>query len=155
MYSFFSKFLMIALLFPLLVIFLTKECTHQKLKANKQTNEANYKTDGAQIGLWGGDNIQLEVTEQGAQVEYACDYGSIDQKIVPDGNGYFNVKGTHIREHGGPVREDETSNNHPAQFSGQINNKTMNLTVTESDTKKLVGKFTLVYGQETRLVKCN
>jgi hypothetical protein len=30
----------------------------------------------------------------------------------------------------------------------------MSLTVTESDTKEVVGTFTLVYGQQPRLMKC-
>ncbi len=154
MFILFSKFSVITLIFPFLLIFLTEDCTHQKHKANNQARKANNKMNNAQIGLWGGEHISLDGTEQAARIEYDCGHGSIDQRIIPNGNGHFNVKGTHIREHGGPVRKDEVPDVHPAEFSGQINNNTMNLTVTESDTKELVGKFTLVYGQKPHIVKC-
>lgn len=110
--------------------------------------------DGAKIGSWGGEHISLEVTAQGGQVEYDCAHGTIDQNIVPDGKGHFDVRGTHVREHGGPQRKDENLDSHPAQFTGQLNGNAMTLSVTESDTKELVGTFTLVYGQKPHIVKC-
>lgn len=110
--------------------------------------------ESAQTGTWGGEHIRLEVTAQGGQVEYDCGHGTINQKIVPDKHGRFKARGTHVREHGGPVRKDETADTHPAQFSGQITGQTMTLTVTESDTKEMVGTFSLAYGQQPRLMKC-
>ena len=110
--------------------------------------------DGAQIGTWGGEHISLEVTAHGGRVEYDCAHGTIDQKIVPDARGRFDLRGTHVREHGGPVRKDETADSHPARFNGEIKDNTMTLTVTESDTKETVGTFTLVYGQQPHLMKC-
>jgi hypothetical protein len=108
----------------------------------------------AQTGTWGGEHISLEITAQGAQVEYDCGHGTIDQKIDTDAQGRFTLRGTHVREHGGPVRKDETADSHPAQFAGQIKGDTMTLTVTESDTREVVGTFTLIYGQPPHLMKC-
>lgn len=110
--------------------------------------------DGAQTGLWGGEHIGLEVTAQGGRVEYDCAHGTIDQKIVPDRQGHFDVQGTHIREHGGPSRKDEVPDSHPARFAGQIKGNTMTLTATETDTKEIVGTFTLILGQKPHIVKC-
>lgn len=110
--------------------------------------------DIAQIGLWGGEHISLEVKPEGADVEFDCGHGSIDRKITLDTKGHFNVAGIHTREHGGPTRKDEIPDNHPAQYSGQINKNTMTLTVTETDTKEIVGTYTLVFGQKPQIMKC-
>jgi hypothetical protein len=108
----------------------------------------------ARAGTWGGEHISLEVTDQGGRVEYDCAHGTVDQRIVPDARGRFEVRGTHVREHGGPVRRGETEDSHPARFAGEIQGDTMTLTVTESDTKEVVGTFTLVFGQRPRVMKC-
>lgn len=149
-----TKTNIIVLAFPLMVTFLAEDCTHQKRNVNGQSSETNIKMGSAQTGLWGGEHVKLEITAQGGEVEYDCGHGTIDQKIVPDGQGRFNLRGTHVREHGGPVRRDEIADSHPAQFSGQIKGDMMTLTVTESDTKELVGTFSLVFGQPPHLVKC-
>lgn len=110
--------------------------------------------DGAKIGTWSGEHISLEVTAQGGQVEYDCAHGMIDQKIVADEAGNFDLRGTHVREHGGPVRKDEIEDRHPARYTGHLKGDTMTLTVTESDTGQSIGTFTLVFGQQPHLMKC-
>jgi len=120
---------------------------------NPQTNDERW-ADEVPLGLWGGEHISLEVTERGASVEYDCAHGTIDVKIVLDRRGRFNVPGTHVEERGGPVRENERLNSYPVRFTGRISGKKMGLTVTRSDTKKIIGSFTLVHGQEPLLVKC-
>jgi hypothetical protein len=59
-----------------------------------------------------------------------------------------------VQEHGGPVRQNEQSTGYPARFAGQVNGKTMKLSVRNSATKELVGTFTLVYGSEPKIRKC-
>ena len=108
----------------------------------------------AQTGSWGGEHISLEVAEQGARIEYDCAHGSIDEKMVLDGDGRFNSTGSYTREHGGPIRRDEIPDTHPARYDGQIKNGTMTLKVTETDTSEIVGTFTLVYGQKPQIMKC-
>jgi hypothetical protein len=154
MFSQSTKINIVILAFPLIITFLANDCTRQKRSIKDQPNGTNSKMESAQIGTWGGEHIGLEVTAQGGQVEYDCAHGTIDQKIVTDGQGRFDLRGTHIREHGGPIRKDEAVDSHPAKFKGQIKGNTMTLTVTESDTKELVGTFTLVYGQTPHLMKC-
>ena len=155
-----SKIMTFVLAFPLVLTFLAKDCARQSSDGNKngdgnnRPSESSGKMDGAQIGTWGGEDISLEVTASGGQVEYDCAHGTIDQKIVPDARGRFDLRGTHVREHGGPVRRDETPDSHPARFTGEIKDNTMTLTVTQSDTKETVGTFSLVYGQQPHLMKC-
>ena len=163
-----SKVVLAVVAAPLLMTFLAKGCDGQKSGASAQANNRNAQTAGAgasanevnggmedaKTGTWGGQHIALEVTEQGARVEYDCGHGTIDQKIVADAGGRFDVRGTHVREHGGPVRRDETPNTHPARFQGQIKGDTMTLSVTETDTNQSIGTFTLVFGQPPHLMKC-
>ena len=58
-------------------------------------------------GIWAGEHISLEVTEQGAKVEYDCAHGTIPRRILVDRRGRFDVAGQHFAEHGGPVRQNE------------------------------------------------
>jgi hypothetical protein len=108
----------------------------------------------ATTGTWGGEHIGLEVTDGGGRVEYDCAHGTLDQRIVPDTGGGFEVRGTHVRERGGPVRKGVPEDSHPAVYRGQIEGDTMTLTVTESDTGEPVGTFTLTLGRQPHIVKC-
>lgn len=106
------------------------------------------------VGLWGGEHISMQVTAQRTTVEYDCAHGTIDQRITLDGRGRFNVSGTQVAEHGGPVRQNEQFAGYPVRFAGQVNGKRMKLSVSNSVTRELVGVFTLVYGSEPKLRKC-
>src|SRR5947209_6144391 len=154
MYSPLLKIITIVSAAPVMLIFLAGDCSHKISGAGGQSTQAGRDMEGARTGTWGGEHIGLEVTAQGGQVEYDCAHGTIDQRIVPDARGRFDVRGTHVREHGGPVRKDETADGHPARFVGEIKGDTMTLTVTESDTEEAVGTFTLVFGQRPRVMKC-
>lgn len=104
-------------------------------------------------GLWGGQHIRIEVGDAGAEIDYDCAHGRITEKIVPDRNGKFTVKGVHAREHPGPVREGE-QNEQAASYRGSIDGDTMTLTVTLTQTNETVGTFTLTHGKGGRVFKC-
>jgi len=112
------------------------------------------RTKGLLVGLWGGEHISMQVTEQHTTVEYDCAHGTIDQRITLDRRGRFDVPGVQVAEHGGPVRQNEQLAGYPVRFAGQVNGKRMKLSVSNSVTKTLVGIFTLVYGDEPKLRKC-
>ncbi len=112
------------------------------------------RTKGLPVGLWGGEHISVQVTERGATIEYDCAHATINQRITLDRRGRFDVSGMQVPEHGGPVRQNEQSTGYPARFAGQVNGKTMKLSVRNSATKELVGVFTLVHGGEPKLRKC-
>lgn len=107
-----------------------------------------------QMGAWGGEHISLEITDEGGSVEYDCGRGTIDGRIVTDEAGRFDVRGTHVREHGGPVRKDEKPDEHPARYVGRIEGDVMTLAVTETDTGESVGTYTLTRGAQAKLMKC-
>ena len=105
-------------------------------------------------GIWGGDRVQLNVTEQGGTTEYDCAHGTIDQPLEIDRNGRFAATGTHVFEHAGPVRSDEPVDSHPAKYEGRIAGDRLALTVTLTDTHDDVGMFSLRRDVAPRLHKC-
>jgi hypothetical protein len=44
-------------------------------------------------GAWGGEHIILEVSENGAEVEFDCARGQVTQPITLDKHGDFDVAG--------------------------------------------------------------
>jgi hypothetical protein len=110
--------------------------------------------DEIPLGDWGGEHISLQLTAQGGTVEFDCAHGTITRKLVSDRSGRFDVPGTYVEEHGGPVRADERAEELPVRYTGSIKNGKLRLTITRSDTKKSLGTFTLTHGQEAFLVKC-
>jgi hypothetical protein len=121
---------------------------------NGLSSNGDARTKRLAAGLWGGEHIGMQVSELRTTIEYDCAHGMIEQKIVLDRRGRFDVPGTQVAEHGGPVRQNEQLAGDPVRFSGQVKGKTMELTVRNSVTKTLIGKFTLVYGVEPKLRKC-
>lgn len=106
------------------------------------------------LGIWGGEHVGLLLTERGGLLEYDCAHGKIDQAFVADGVGRFDLRGTHTREHGGPIRDDEEADTHPARYSGTTDGSTMLLTVTLSDSGEHVGTFKLTRGEAGRILRC-
>ena len=75
------------------------------------------KTEQARGGVWGGEQMNLIVRDNGASIEFNCAKGVIDEAMSLDRAGRFDVSGTYSREGPGPVRKDN-NNNHPARFTG-------------------------------------
>lgn len=110
------------------------------------------KMQSIPTGNWGGQHINMKVGAKSATIEYDCATGVIKGPLVVDGNGNFKLRGTHRMQHGGPVRADETPNDHPATYTGSIkgNTMTLNLKVGDSDEET----FTLEKGKEGELFRC-
>ena len=105
-------------------------------------------------GTWGGQHLRMEVTDGSATLEYDCANGTIAGPLTIDRRGRFSWRGTHTREHGGPIRVDEKKDSRPARYTGSTNGKKMTLTVTLTDTNETLGTYTLVHGQLGRVFKC-
>jgi hypothetical protein len=106
-------------------------------------------------GLWGGQNVQLDVTEEGANVRFSCAHGKIEQPLTLDAEGHFSVKGTFVAEGMGPTREDDPPKSQPAVFKGVVHDSIMTLTVTVTDAKEEGGSFELTQGQPGRIRRCH
>ncbi|HAF12835.1 MAG TPA: hypothetical protein DHU55_01530 [Blastocatellia bacterium] len=112
------------------------------------------KLQRIQPGVWGGQHISIEFAGPSASIDYDCAHGTIDGPLTVDSKGRFSWRGIHTREHGGPVRRNEKSNNRPAVYTGWIQGNTMTLTVTLADTNEVLDKFTLTRGSPGRVFKC-
>ena len=107
-----------------------------------------------QTGTWGGPHISVEVGASSATINYDCANGTINGPLTIDSKGRFNWRGTHNREHGGPIRMDEKSNSRAATYSGWIKGDTMTLTVKLAGTDEAGETYTLKRGSAGRVFKC-
>lgn len=105
-------------------------------------------------GPWGGDHVALTITSSGAIVEFDCAHGEMTAVPIPDAQGRFAVAGIYVREHGGPIRQGEAPDTHPALYSGVVSADNMTLTVRLTDTGESFGPFTLRSGTSARVFKC-
>ena len=105
------------------------------------------------LGLWGGQHVSFHVSSKGATIEYDCAHGTINQSIVLDANGRFNVPGRHVPERGGPSRQG-AQRGYSVTFSGEVKGRTMMLTVRNSATNEEIGSFNLIHGGQPKLFKC-
>ena len=106
------------------------------------------------IGAWGGDHISLTVNAAGSHAEFDCAHGDTPSPFTIDDHNAFNVSGTFVREHGGPIRVGDVPDSHPAVYFGSVTANTMALTVELTDTKEVIGMFTLVRDTPGRVLKC-
>ncbi|CAN5353709.1 hypothetical protein BH18ACI2_BH18ACI2_00010 [soil metagenome] len=166
------KLLAVALVLPLALSTIWQEGAGQtRKKRSAATRKASgvkmsgTKMNGIQTGVWGGPHVSMEITERGAQIEFDCAHGTIEQQLALNSRGRFDVKGEYVVEHGGPERAGgpefagppstaASRDARPARYTGSITNGTLTLAVTLTDTQEEVGTFTLTRGAMPRLVKC-
>jgi hypothetical protein len=126
-------------------------CGTKGVAVNKTSIENN---DKLAPGVWGGNHIRAEVTAAGAQIEFDCAHGAIEQAIVLNSKGGFDVPGKYAPEHGGPVRDNEESKGISVRYVGTIRGSELSLTITNADTKESLGEYTLTHGSDGRIMKC-
>jgi hypothetical protein len=108
--------------------------------------------DGGEI--WGGLHVSMQMTAQGATLEFDCAHGAILAAVKPDAAGDFRVTGTYTPEHGGPIRKDNPPRDLPATYKGTIHGDTMQLQVELSDKDQQPPALTLTRGTNGRVMKC-
>lgn len=104
-------------------------------------------------GEWGGRHVRVEVSDDGARIDFDGGRGVIERPITLDGEGRFSAPGTYTREHGGPQREGHEPKPQPAVYSGAVRGKEMTLKVTLTESKEEIGPFTLTQGSRGRVWK--
>jgi len=102
------------------------------------------------VGTWGGDNAGMIVSGNDVHVHIGCTLGDAVGPIRTDANGRFEAIGTYNVD-AYPVDRGIL---HPAKFSGQIVGLTMTLTVSLTDTARVLGPVTLTYGKEPKMGPC-
>jgi hypothetical protein len=103
-------------------------------------------------GEWGGQHVRLTVEDAGGTIEFDCAHGSLDEPLLLDGSGRFDVKGRLVAE-GGPVRKDEPETARPARYRGESDGQHLSLQVTLEGGED-AGTFSLAKGSPPRLFKC-
>jgi hypothetical protein len=104
-------------------------------------------------GTWGGDHATLTVANSSSHMEFDCAHGDMPG-VLSTTKDQFAVSGTFVREHGGPIRVDESLDSHPAVYSGTLSGNTMQLSVRLTDSGEIIGPFALARGTAGRVVKC-
>jgi len=110
------------------------------------------RLDRVPKGEWGGEHVRLTVEDGGAQVEFDCAHGRLDEPLALDQSGRFDVKGSLAGE-GGPIRKDDTESARPARYRGETDGQHMSLEVTLEGGES-AGTFSLARGGRAKLVKC-
>ncbi|MGH9366274.1 MAG: hypothetical protein ACRD3M_01210, partial [Thermoanaerobaculia bacterium] len=89
----------------------------------------------------------------GAEVEFDCAAGSVDEPFLVDPSGRFDLLGTWWFT---PpvVFEGWEPEKRPARYSGLVRGRTMTLTVLRLDDSQPLGSFTLVLDQTPRILRC-
>jgi hypothetical protein len=101
--------------------------------------------DRVPSGEWGGDRVGLSVTEQGARAEFDCAFAEINQPLLIDAHGRFDVPGTYAQQRG-PAREGGPQRR-PARFAGQLSGDSLLFKVSLTESNESVGSFTVVRGR--------
>lgn len=114
------------------------------------------RAEGGRVaeGLWGGRHVSMDVTEEGARLEFDCARGQIDAPFETDADGRFDLPGTYTRHGPGPIRVGKTPTARPARYSGRVEGSRMTLSVRLANSDKPLAEYTLTRGERGRVVKC-
>jgi len=104
--------------------------------------------------VWGGRDVSMELTAEGATLEFDCAHGAITRPIKPNAKGDFSVPGTYTPERGGPVQKNNSPHDLPAVYKGSIDGDSMHLEVMLTDRDHAPPPFSLTLGKIGRWVKC-
>ncbi len=106
-----------------------------------------------ETSTWGGQHVQMEVTKDGATLDFDCATGTITQALPVDAQGKFKVSGTFTRERPGPTTPGGNTAL-AATYSGSIEGDTMHLQIVVEPDKESMGDYVLVRGKPGRLMRC-
>jgi hypothetical protein len=103
--------------------------------------------------VWGGEHLRLEVTADGANLDFDCATGTISGPPVPDAQGKFTISGTLVRERPGPTMRGGNPTT-PAKYTGAILGETLHLVVSVEGSAEPYGEYGLTRGKSGRVIKC-
>ena len=105
-------------------------------------------------GVWGGAHLRMNVSGEGASLDFDCANGQIAAPFVADAEGGFDLPGTYTREGPGPIRIGREPSARPARYTGRVEGERMTLSVRLEGSATPLAEFTLTHGSEGRVVKC-
>lgn len=140
----------IIFIIPLLFGLIGQDGGCQSMKvAHMPEKEARLKA-----GVWGGNRINLEVTDESTLVEFDCAHGTINHPVILDQQGRFDARGTYVSEGHGPARAGDKAEGSPARYYGSVSGETMSLTVEVDGSSATKTSYTLTHGRQGKLTKC-
>jgi hypothetical protein len=95
----------------------------------------------------------MEVTASGARLEFVCAHGTMAEPLTLK-DGRFIVRGTYVRERGGPTREGESEKGMPVSYRGEFDGERITLTFSLAGDRSDAETFSLTRGTHGRLIKC-
>ena len=116
------------------------------LQQNDDTNDTS--------DVWGGQDVRLQITAQGATVEFDCADGKILEPISADAKGEFTAHGTYTPSPRGPMRKNPPPRDISAVYKGTISGDTMHLQLSVENKEIQLPLFTLMKGKDGHLVRC-
>jgi hypothetical protein len=103
-------------------------------------------------GEWRAPEVMLSLDRSGGTTEYGCAHGGLSAPVILDADGRFDVAGIHVREHGGPIHEDEVVDSLPALYTGELVGGELTLLVRLPE--ETIGPFVLRRDAMTLVAKC-
>lgn len=106
-------------------------------------------------GVWGGEQIRMDVSDSGAEIEFGCARGAISQRLELDEKGSFKVRGVYIAQTPAPAATDDgsTGAGSNATYVGTLSGSSLRLEVY-IDGQNVPRTFNLVQGDQGQLAKC-
>jgi hypothetical protein len=148
----------ILLMFPSITVCLlltvltqTGSCHTREGATNKEPAQIH---DKLATGAWGGQDIRAQVKDDGADIEFGCASATIDEPIILNSAGGFDVKGKFAARRPGPTRAGE-NNSVAARFVGHLRDQELTLTISNLESKESIGTFTLTHGGAARVKRCH
>ena len=100
-------------------------------------------------GVWGGEQVVLEVGPEQALLRLGCAEGVFAAPVALDADGRFAVAGSYSAEGGGP---SASAHRHiSARFEGQVAGSSLTLTVRRGDAAET---YRLSHGLEAKVIRC-
>ncbi len=110
---------------------------------------------GISIGdSFGGVGVLLVVREAGADMEFDCATGRIEEPMTFSADGTFDVDGTFTPGMGGPVREDDPPVPEAARYMGVLRGDRLTLSGILVEDGTTIGPYELRRGEEPLLRRC-
>ena len=119
-----------------------------------EPGSVNGSAKGVPAGVWGGQSLRLEVTAQGATLQFDCASGTILEPLVLDASGKFRADGTFQSGNFGPARKGVQPARQATVYTGRVEGETMRIEFTLPGNSKPEGPFTLIRGNSGRLRRC-
>ena len=104
--------------------------------------------------FFGGEGIQLTVRDVGADLEWDCAVGRIEEAFRLSDDGSFDLDGTRTSGIGGPIREDDPPRPEEARYTGKVSGSSMTLSVELPERGLTLGPYRLRYREEGVLHRC-